>query len=39
MPPTFCLLKPYYNEVNKSYFTTTRSINPISFNSPAESYK
>jgi hypothetical protein len=20
MPPTFCLLKPYYNEVNKSYF-------------------
>jgi hypothetical protein len=20
MPPTFCYLKPYYNDVNKSYF-------------------
>ncbi|MFZ0701757.1 MAG: hypothetical protein WAM80_07900, partial [Candidatus Acidiferrales bacterium] len=20
MPPTFCYLKPYYNEVNRSYF-------------------
>jgi hypothetical protein len=20
MPPTFCYLKPYYNDVNRSYF-------------------